>query len=305
MRNFLFRVLTILLLVLTLLQPASVLAAETIDTNRSCSLELQYSKEGISFPDLSIRIYRVAELDRYRNHSLLPTYDAIPVKLNGIQSQKEWRDAADTMVSYIIANQMAPDHTAATNSGGIAKFSNLKTGLYLIQGVVAENNTGVYQFENFFVYLPTPQSDGSQKYDMVAKPKCTSFQPKYDYQVTKLWKDQGIKNQRPKQVTVDILKNGTLQESVILSAENNWTYAWKTLDGNSTWTVVEKDVPASYKVTIATSGSSFSITNYRSAPAGAPPKTGDSFALRPWLTVMILSGFLLIACGILQKRRSR
>ena len=102
-----------------------------------------------------------------------------------------------------------------------------------------------------------------------------------------------------------ILKNGTLQETVVLSADNNWTYAWTTLEGNSTWSVVEKDVPDVYKVTIASSGSSFTITNYRSAPAGSPPQTGDSFALRPWLTVMILSGFLLIACGILQKRRSR
>lgn len=304
MKNFLFRVMTILLLVLTLLQPVSVFAAETIDTDRSCSMELQYSKEGISFPGLTIRIYRVAELDQYGNQNLLPPFDTIPVRLDGIQSQKEWRDAADTMISYIIANQINPDHTAATDSNGIAIFSDLKTGLYLIQGVVAENNTGVYQFENFFLYLPTPQSDESQKYDMVAKPKCTSFQPKYDYQVTKLWKDQGIKNQRPKQVTVDILKDGMLQESVILSSENNWTYTWQTLEGNSTWTVVEKDVPASYKVTIATNGSSFVITNYRPAPAGELPKTGDSFALRPWLTVMILSGFLLIACGILQKRRS-
>lgn len=305
MKNVHFRGLTILLLVLTLLQPASVLAAETIDTDRSCSMELQYSKDGISFPGLSVQIYRVAEVDEYGNHDLLPPFDTIPAKMYGIQSQKEWRDAANTMVAYIVANQIKPDQTATTDALGTVKFSNLETGLYLIQGVIAENGTGVYQFENFFVYLPTPQSDGSQKYDVTAKPKCTSYQPKYDYQVTKLWKDQGIKNQRPKQVTVDILKNGILQESVVLSDENNWTYAWETLDGNGSWTVVEKDVPASYQVTITVSGSSFTITNYRAAPAGVPPKTGDSFALRPWLMVMILSGFFLIACGVLQKRRSR
>lgn len=305
MKKFLFRVLTFLLLVLTLVQPVSVFAAEDVEVDRKCSMELQYSKDGISFPGLSIHIYRVAELDQGGNHSLLPPFDAIPVKLYGIQSQKEWRDAANTMASYIISNQINPDHTAVTDSSGIVTFSDLETGLYLIRGVVAENDNGVYQFEDFFLFLPSRQSDGSQKYDMVAKPKCTSFQPKYDYQVTKLWNDYGIKNQRPKQVTVDILKNGTRQESVILSAENNWTHTWKTLDGNSTWTVVERDVPASYKVTISSSGSSFYITNYRAAPAGVPPKTGDSFALRPWLAVMTLSGLLLIACGILQKRRRK
>ena len=197
MKNCLFRVLTILLLVLTLLQPASVLAAETIDVNRGCSMELQYSKEGNSFPGLSIRIYRVAEMDQYGYHDLLPPFDTMPVRIEGIQSQKEWRDAAETMLSYIVADQITPDHIAATDSRGIVTFSNLETGLYLIQGVVAENSTGVYQFEDFFMFLPTYQSDGSQIYDMVAKPKCTSFQPKYEYQVTKLWKDQGIKNQLP------------------------------------------------------------------------------------------------------------
>ena len=308
MRKITYRVLTLLLLVCTLLQPMEAHAAQLVDVTRPCSLELEYSSDGLGFEGLEIRIFRIAEIYANGNYALVAPFHKLPVKIHGVTSQKEWQAAANTLAAYITAEQIAPTAVKTTDSAGKTAFTNLKTGIWLVMGTSAETEEKIYHFENFCMFLPTPQSDGSLKYDMKAKPK-HSVMPKPEepekvqYRVTKLWKDAGIRSERPKSVKVDILKNGVVQETVVLNAENDWTCSWAAQEGNDLWTVVEKDVPNAYTVVIQTSGRNFTITNARSAPVGAPPKTGDSFAMRPWLLMMSLSGLILMAVGILQKRK--
>jgi cobalamin biosynthesis Mg chelatase CobN len=49
---------------------------------------------------------------------------------------------------------------------------------------------------------------------------------------------------------VQLLKNGEVQEdqTVTLSAANNWQYTWTGLDDTAEWTAVEKEVPENYTV---------------------------------------------------------
>lgn len=308
MRKIQFRILTLLLLVCALLQPMAAYAAQLVDVTRQCSLELEYSSDGWGFHGLEIRLYRVAEMYADGTYTLVTPFHKLPVKIHGVASQKEWQAAANTLAAYITAEQLEPTAAGTTDSAGKAAFENLQTGIWLVMGTSAETEEKIYRFENFFVFLPTPQSDGSLLYDMQAKPK-QSVIPKPDkpeevrYQVTKLWKDAGIRSERPRNVTVAILKNGICQETVVLNAENDWTYSWLAPEGNDLWTVVEKDVPEAYTVVIHTSGRNFTITNARTAPLGVPPKTGDTFAMGPWLLLMSLSGLILMALGILQNRR--
>lgn len=307
MRKIRFCILTLLLLVCTLLQPMAAYA-EQVDATRQCSLELEYSSDGWGFHGLEIRLYRVAEMYADGNDTLVEPFHKLPVKIHGVTSQKEWRDAANTLAAYITAEQLEPTAAGITDSAGKVTFENLQTGIWLVMGTSAETEEKIYRFENFCVFLPTPQPDGSLQYDMQAKPK-HSVIPKPDipeevrYQVTKLWKDAGIRSKRPRNVTVAILKNGVRQETVVLNAENDWTYSWLAPEGNDLWTVVEMDVPEDYTVVIHTSGRNFTITNARSAPSEEPPKTGDTFAMGPWLLLMSLSGLILMALGIVQNRR--
>lgn len=309
MRKSGFRLLTLLLLVLFCLQPLSA-SAEAVDASRNCSLELEYSSNGTYFSDLEIHIYRIAEIYTNGNYALVAPFSSFPVNIHGISSQKEWRDTANTMAAYIASQRISPTQTVKTNASGKAAFHDLDIGIYLVTAVSANDGVSGYHFENFCVFLPRPQTDGTQLYDLTAKPKCTiTHNPEepqeITYQVVKLWKDAGIQSQRPKSITVDILKNTFLQKTVILSADNDWTYSWTVTDETDIWQVVEKDVPDQYSVVITSSATVFTITNSRSAPTGDPPKTGDTFALRPWLIVMCCSGMLLLACGILQKRKKQ
>ena len=310
MRKKSLRVLTTLILVCLVLQPLSVTAAEQVDTARKGSIHLEYSHNGIRFPDQEIRIYRVAEMYADGSYERIAPFDRFPVRMHGFTSQKEWQDTANTLAAYITAEEIPPTATKTTNDSGNVLFSELKVGVYLVMGVTTKTDTHTYRFENFCIFLPRPLSDGRQEYDIKAKPKSSATphpeEPKeIPFQVVKLWKDEGLQKQRPQRVTVDILKNGVVQNTVLLDADNNWTYSWMAPEGEDVWSVMEKDVPAEYTVVITSSGSSFTITNSRQVPEGNPPKTGDTFALRSWLALMSLSGILLMAFGMMQKRKRR
>ena len=225
-----------------------------------------------------------------------------------MQTQKEWRDAANTLAAYIDAGNVAATKKAKTDASGKVTFSNLQTGLYLVKGVRAETEEGTYTFENFCIFLPTP-TDGKQNYDVTAKPKCT-FTPKEEepelaeYKVVKLWKDSGSRSSRPRSVAVDILKDGKVWKSVVLDKDNQWSYSWSYEKDGSEWAVVEKDVPQRYTVVISRAEGVFSISNTAKSITEDVPKTGDTFALRPWLTTLSISGMLLMAIGIGRKRRT-
>lgn len=310
MRKTALPVLIMLIITCVVLLPLNVHAAQLVDPNRKGSLELDYSSNGHGFSGLEIEIYRVAEINPNGTYRLIDPFDGFPVKIQSITSQKEWRDAANTLAAYITADRISPTAKKQTDNSGKVKFTDLATGIYLVMGVSAETEDKIYRFENFCVFLPRPQPDGTQNYHLQAKPK-SSVIPKPEepedvkYQVVKLWKDAGSRNQRPVRISVEILKNGILQDTVILNSENNWTHIWYAPEGDDIWTVVEKDVPDAYTVVITENDNVFTITNTRPAPPGLPPKTGDTFPLRSWLAVMSLSGILLMICGILQKRKRR
>ena len=292
----------IFILCFSMLRPFPVSAAP-LDPEATASLTLYYQKDGIAFPDQQIAIYRVAQAFPDGTFELIEPFSAYPVNIHGITMQEQWQHVATTLYAYLIADGVAPDAQAKTDADGIARFTELETGLYLVREVVAENNGGTYLFNQFMIYLPTPQTDGTFDYDMEARPKCTSFIPKTQYTVTKLWQDAGNQENRPREITVDIYKDGQLQETQVLSANNNWSYTWYVSDGApGKWTVAERNVNASYKVSIQQNGSHFSIVNTCTSHQEMPP-TGDRFSPLPWMMGLCFSGIMLLILGLYGRRR--
>jgi hypothetical protein len=82
---------------------------------------------------------------------------------------------------------------------------------------------------------------------------------------------------RPAQIEVQLLKNGEVQEdqTVTLSAANNWQYTWTGLDGTAEWTAVEKNVPENYTVmtSMEDNDSRLVITNTEKTPSTDPTST--------------------------------
>ena len=296
--------LCLLLLGTLLLQPVCAQAVTPLDPNASASLTLRYEKEGTPFADLSIGIYRVAEAFSDGTFQLITPYVAYPVIIHGITDQAQWKHAAVTLSAYIVADGIAPDKEMATDADGMVCFEDLQTGLYLVREVLAENDNGVYLFDQFFIYLPTPQEDGSYQYHMEAKPKCVDFVPKNQYTVTKLWQDDGHQQGRPSEVTIDIYCDGELQETKALNAANNWSYTWQvTGKEQGVWTVAERTVSQPYTVTIQQNGNNFSVINTRKSQP-ATPETGDSFNPLPLVLAMCISGLGMLILGIYIRRKA-
>ena len=117
--------------------------------------------------------------------------------------------------------------------------------------------------------------------------------------VRKIWSD-GNANHAGETVTVNLLKDGELDQSQVLSAANGWVYTFDRLAEGHTWTVEEAAVPEGYTVSYQTVGTTTTITNTRNTPV--EPSTplditvykvwsGDLAAQRPEsVTVTLYNG---------------
>lgn len=286
--------------------PLYASAATPLDPAADASLTLHYQKEEQTFSDLQINIYRVAEALPDGTFELIEPFASYPINIHDITMQEQWQNTAATLSSYIVANQLEPYRVEKTDETGTAVFEQLETGLFLVREVIAENNTGIYVFNQFMVYLPTPLEDGSFDYSVEANPKCVKYTPKTKYTVTKLWQDSGHQADRSAEIIVDIYKDGVLYESQTLNANNNWSYVWYVSEeDHSVWTVAERSTSEDYTVTVQQNGGHFSIINTHKSNGNTPdiPQTGDTTNLLPWVVAICFCGIVLITISIYGKRK--
>lgn len=305
--------LCMLALLLILGQPLAARAASGLDLSKPCSLTLHYTKDGNAFSNLEIHIYRVAAYENSGKYTATEVFAKYPVKIHGIRSQKEWQESTQAMVAYIERDDLSPTVTGKTDTEGTVTFEGLSAGLYLVMGVDVQTPNSRFRFQPFFVFLPTPDDHGVYNYDVEARPKPGVVTPIRQYKVVKLWKDDGNRIHRPDSISVEILKDGILQETAELNSENNWSYSWETTQVDSQWSVVEADVPNGYTVAISAKEGVFTIVNTYSKPPEKEvpnrkeniPHTGDSMRLWPCIMTMCISGGALVILGGNRKRKSK
>ena len=88
--------------------------------------------------------------------------------------------------------------------------------------------------------------------------------------VRKVWSD-GSANHTNDSITVNLLKDGKVEKSQVLNAENNWAYTFDRLAEDHTWTAEEAAVPAGYTVSYKTEGTETTITNTKNDTPPTPP----------------------------------
>ena len=116
--------------------------------------------------------------------------------------------------------------------------------------------------------------------------------------VRKVWSD-GNANHEYESVTVNLLKDGEVEESVELSAENQWVYTFDRLSEQYTWSVEEVNPPEGYTVSYETVGNTTTIYNAKESPDPRFPLditvkkvfSNDSTLERPkYVTVTLYNG---------------
>ena len=275
-------------------------AATRVDTGLPVSLRLTYSYNGQSFSGLQIKIYRVASVSEYVEFVLTGYFAELPVEVNNIKTQEEWQQVASTLSAFVVARSIAPDAQSVTGEEGNVSFTELPQGLYLVEGVRAERENGYCQFDSFMISLPDLDDNDEWIYDVFAKPKSVYQEilpEEITYTVNKLWKDEGHEHLRPKNISVELYRDGVWVETVALSAENNWTYSWTTVDDGAVWQAVEAQVPDGYTVTLEQKDNFFYVTNGYDEIT-PPPETGDIINVNVYVLLMCAAGLGLIVLGI-------
>ena len=258
----------VILLLVASLMPMTAFAAGYIDPDQTAELKLHYVDEGKALSGAQFSIYRIADIDKYSQITVNEAF--APYIKEDITSygQDEWADLASTLKGYVARDKISASMTGTTDPSGNLTVE-AQPGLYLVVGSrVTTSGYYTYTATPFIVQLPGKEADLNMwDYSVDVYPKFSKeyFPPEDDdkfitRKVLKIWDDKGYESIRPEDVTVQLLCDGTVQETVTLNKENNWRFAWDNLSPEHEWLVVEKE-QSQYAATTTQQGITFTITN--------------------------------------------
>ena len=289
--------------------PVTALAAGSIDLNHSHSLTVTavYGQKPIS--GMQFDAYLISTVDEYGELLVVDRYQeyADDLDIRG-KDDERWQAIAQVLAREIMLdNALKPSRSAVSDVDGVAVFSDIPMGLYLILGSTVEKDGYVYYTSPFFAIVPElDMSSNTWNYDVVANAKPGREPVKADYEVIKVWKDDCHKDQRPKSITISLICDGEVYDTITLPHNGAWNYTWKDLETNHQWTVTEKKEDGYQDPDVLQEGNTFIVTNTCSKPTtpiqpGKPtlPQTGQLWWPVP---VLIAAGLLFVVIGLLRRR---
>lgn len=271
-----------------------------VETDRICNVTIEeYPGEGAKF-----RFYKVADADETMIFTLTDTFKPYEetVIVNNIQDQETWAEMAVTLAAYASGDEL-PYAYEGTIKDGRCELQ-METGLYLVLSDPVEYKD--YNYKSLPMIITVPKGEGNSadveewEYDFRIEPKYEKekVEPKEKtYKVIKQWKD-GDGKRRPASISVNILKNGKVNEKVTLNKSNNWTYTWKAEDDGSEWQVQEVNIPSGYKVSISRNQTTYTILN----SYNTPPHTGDETNNNLPMILLCISGAAALISGMILLR---
>ena len=317
------------MLAVFLLLPAQTLAAGSIDLNRNVSLTVSYQDGNTPLVGAGFDIFLVATVDEYGELTATKDFARFNVNISG-KKDEAYRTLASTLEGYVLRDNIPPTDSGKTKVEGLASFptagKSLKAGLYLVLGRRHTQNSCRYDPAPFIVMLPeTDNENNIWVYDVTDNAKFDSTQipdnpddNTIDRKVLKVWADDGHEKDRPKEVIVQLLRDGKVYDTVTLNAANNWRYTWTALNDRYTWTIVEKELEG-YTVEVTREGITFVVTNtYNEEIPDGPTPTAPTTPDKPttptkptlpqtgqlwWpVPVLIAAGLLFVVIGLVRRR---
>ena len=217
------------------------------------SLTVQYPLSGVRFD-----LYRAAERTE-GGWALTGDFAQYPVALPGT----DWLGTAATLAALAARDQIVPDRSG-TVSNGAASFDGLADGLYLVVGEMSTSGGFRYTPVPFLVELSGLPITASAKYDQEETGGGDDDDDGGDETlsctVEKVWVQEEDR-EHPLRVTVQLLQDGTVYDTAVLSPLNGWSHTWRHLNAGHRWQVTEEAVPEGYTVSVAQAGMVFTITN--------------------------------------------
>ena len=278
-----------LAMLLVLAMPVTA-AAEEFDAEQtgSISITLLEKEEKMPITGAEFSLYQVASGQISGENEVDYTYtaefadaDAAPEELN-----------AGTL-DALVDQKTQPAATSVTDENGNAAFTDLSVGLYFVKQT---RSGGDYApCTPFLVEVPNKSTQG-YVYNIKASPK-TEVVRLADVTVKKVWNaDEGA--QIPESITVQLLRNQAVVETVELNAQNNWTVTFYDMPESDSYSIAEINAPEGFTVTYSQRGYEFTVTN------SAIPLAQTGQLVWP-IPVLAVAGLFLIGLGAVVLLKSR
>lgn len=289
--------------------PVTALAAGSIDLHHAHNLTVTAVFDQTPVSGMRFDAYLVSTVDEYGELTVIDRYQeyAEELDIRG-KNDERWQAMAQILAREIMLDDpLKPSRSAVTDADGLAAFSEILPGLYLIVCHGIEKDGYVYSTSPFFANVPE-QDLGSNawNYDVVANAKPGREPVKADYQVIKVWKDDCHRDQRPESITLSLICDGEVYDTVTLPHNGAWRYTWEDLETNHQWTVTEKKENGYQDPHVQQEGNTFIVTNTCSKTAAPTqpdnptlPQTGQLWWPVP---VLIAAGLLFVVIGLVRRR---
>lgn len=261
---------------------ANILSVNALDFTKKGSIEITLieKEEQTKINGAELTIYKIADA-KEENHNLVFEY------VNELSDCKVSLDNLDNDNISEEINKCLNDSVkgiSLVTEDGKVNFEDLDLGLYLVKQT--NKVEGYSVITPYLVMIPRVIND-EWTYNVTSKPK-TDIIRVIDLKVTKVWNkaNSNINSSinLPKEIEIELSKNGEVIDTVKLNSANNWEYTWKDLEKSDMYNVREVNVPKGYTVTYQKEGNLFIVTNTTSLV-----QTGNM----PWL-VEIIGGIGLI-----------
>lgn len=301
----LFSLLAVFTLILT---NSLIVHADVPDLNRkgSVSISLTDKETGESINGAEIRLYRAAKTEWNGHEYIFTPVDGFEgFDISGYKIDDAALPAA--LKEYAAAHDSS--YVSEESADGTVFFDEVSTGLYLALQV--NEVEGYYQIDPFVFTLPMkdPETD-SWIFDITALPKPQETEPDnppkpqyIDITVTKVWELVNNRGKLPDSIKVELICDNTVYDTVSVKKSEDWTYSWKNLPADHTYSVRENPVPTDFKVSYTQNGYSFTIKNSQKSEEQILGIQANQFTLAVIsLGVVLVLVFLIFYLS--KKRRS-
>ncbi len=300
-------VLMCVLLLLPLCIPAG--ASEPV------SLSIVFMDEETPLVGAAFDIFLLATMDKQGELTVTDSFKDYPVKIE-YTDDETWGLLASTLEGYVRRDGIVPTDSGVTNEQGElhlpSQGKTLPRGVYLVLAHHHEQNSIAYESMPCIAILPCVDADTHKWiYDVVLRPKSTKSDARdvVSREVHKKWEDAGFEELRPVGIVVDLLRNGEVYDTVILTGENGWYHKWENLDASFQWTVAERELK-DYTAVVTREGITFYIINIWDGsippPPTEPPDDDTPQSGQLWWPVPVLAcgGMVLVVLGLCRRRGS-
>lgn len=284
MKNIKYLIVLLLLLIIP-----TYAQADIVDFNKkgTITIELIESTDNTKVSNAEITIYKLANATEVDNNLSFKYIDELKDCNVNITDLKE----VTTELNDCIKDKVLPSYNLITDANGTVKFNNLDLGLYLVKETKVPDKYS--SFDPFLLMIPM-QIDNSWNYDIVSNPK-TDIIKLIDIIVKKEWNND-TSSKLPESVTIELLKDNQVIDTIKLSKENNWTYTWENIEKSDKYTVREIDIPVGYTPTYKNYEYTFIVTNTNTLI-----KTGTNTM---FIELSLLLGLILITIGIIYNKKT-